>query len=217
MADLVQFPARRQQADDTRQRLLDLAWEMVRRHGPEGFTMRQLALQAGVAVGLPYAHFKSREGLLDELRIRFWDRLDDQLAAATGSSLDAAAPESYERMTRFGLATAVRFALEEPNLYRLIALQPGSRLTESVFQRELRTAQPFVTFLLRGQEAGEFHFAGDPTVFALALWTSIQGYVLRMGAQLPEVMRPYQRQVLEEIFEAFFARIRRRPTGGASS
>jgi AcrR family transcriptional regulator len=213
MAAVVQFPNRRQQADETRQRLLDLAWDMVHGDGPEKLNLRQLAGRAGVAVGLPYAHFKSRDGLLDALRLRFWDHLDSLLAAGTGMTPDTAQPESFERMTRLGLTTAARFALTAPNLFRLIALQPGATLSDEVFARELRTAQPFIAFLMRGQEAGEFHFDGDPTVFALALWTSIQGYVLRMGAQLPEPMRAYQERVLEEIFEAFFARIRRRDAG----
>jgi len=212
-----QFPARKQQADETRARLIDLAWEMVAREGTADFTMRQLAARAGVAVGLPYAYFKTREGLLDELRIRVWDRIDEVILAATGVPPDQATPESFEAFVRAGLKAVVRFALGEPHVYGLIALTPGVTLSEHVLARELQSAQPFINFLIRGEEQGEFEFEGNPTVFALALWTSVQGYVQRMGARMPDIFKPFQENVLDEILDAFFARIRatrRTRTGG---
>lgn len=207
----VHFPARKQQADDTRARLLDVAWDMVRADGPAAFSMRQLAAQAKVAVGLPFAYFKSKEELLDELRIRYWDSIEVELSRGLGGKLPARRPSSFEALARRGLTLAVQYALREPNLYNLIALNPGATLSEAVFVRELKTAQPFVELLSHGQEAGEFVFSGDPTVFALALWTSLQGYIERMGARLPRLFRPYQERVFDEILEAFFSRIRRTP------
>lgn len=206
------FPARKQQADETRARLLELAWLMVRADGPAAFTMRQLAQKAGVAVGLPYSYFKTREALLDELRVRFWDELDRVTMAEIGSLAPSAAHGAFERLARAGLLAAVRYSLAEPNLYSLIALAPGTSLTESVFARELQTAQPFIAFLVQGQDSGEFEFQGDPIVFALALWTAIQGYIQRLGAQMPEVFRSYQEAVLDEILESFFSRVRRTPS-----
>lgn len=205
------FPARRQQADDTRARLLQLAWDMVRSEGPAAFTMRRLAHAANVASGLPHAHFESRDQLLDLLRIRLWDELDQAVERHFAAHPIAPGPRHFERMARAGLGAVVDFALAEPNLYTLIALTPGTRLTQPVFDRELRTAQPFIAFLVQGQAADEFAFPGDPIVFALALWTSLQGYIQRLGAQMPDLFRNYQVAVLDEILDAFFDRIRVAP------
>lgn len=202
------FPARRQQADDTRARLLQLAWDMVRAEGPSAFTMRRLAQAANVASGLPHAHFASREHLLDQLRIRFWDELDQTVGRHLEEHPEPPGPRLHERTARAALHAVVRFALAEPHLYSLIALTPGSQLTDAVFTREVQTAQVFITLLVTGQQAGEFAFPGDPIVFALALWTSLQGYIHRLGAQVPDVFRSFQVAVLDEIFDAFFDRIR---------
>lgn len=217
MATPIQFPQRKQQAGETRSRLLDTAWEMVRADGAAGFTMRKLAQKASVAVGLPFAYFKSRELLLDELRMRVWDEIDQAALSALASLPSPTEPPSFERLARTGLLAAVQYSLDHPRLYDLIALNPGERLTDAVLARELQTAQPFVSFLLQGREAREFDFHGDPIVFALALWSAVQGYIQRLGAQTPEMFRSYQEAVLAETLEAFFSRIRRKPLAASSA
>ena len=195
---------RRLQADHTRARMLEAAWDMVRTHGPAAFTVRRLASRVVVATGLPSVHFGSREGLLDELRVRVWDQIDAVIATAQRDPALA----TVEARVRAGIRAVAQFALDEPHLYALLALVPGAVLSDAVLAREVRTAQPFVQRLIEGAAAGELRFSGDPVVFALALWTSVQGYVLRMSATLPAPFRAYQARVLDEILDAFFARVR---------
>lgn len=199
---------RKEQLAATRARLFDLAWEMVRDAGPTALSIRELASRAGVATGLPFAHFGSREGLLDQLRVRVWDRLDLVITGAI-SAAPTTGSRRHEARVRAGVTAVVAWALAEPHLYALVALVPGEMLSETALSREVRTAQPFVQFLYEGQAAGEFAFDRDPAVFALALWTSVQGYIMRMGARLPDMFRIYQAAVLDEILDAFFARARR--------
>ena len=49
---------------DTRSRILDAAWALVRRHGASSATMAEIAGAAGVSRQLVYFHFENRAGLL---------------------------------------------------------------------------------------------------------------------------------------------------------
>jgi AcrR family transcriptional regulator len=209
---------RKQQADHTRARLLELAWELVQREGLPSFTVRRLAAQAGVAVGLPYVYFGTRDGLLDELRERAWDRVDSAIEAAIGPEAALATAHLDEGTIRRGIHGVVDFAIAQPNVFSLVALTPGTQLSDRALLREAASAQKFLRALLRGQKDGHFQFRGDPIVFALALWTSLQGHIQRMSASASPVFMAFQAQVLEQILDVFFHHVRPAlppPTGAA--
>jgi AcrR family transcriptional regulator len=199
---------RQQQADLTRERLLGAAWDIVCEAGPSAFSMRTLAARANVATGLPFAHFGSREALLDELRIRAWDQLE--AAVVPDPPVDPATlpASAYETGLRTAMTAIADFALREPFVYDLVAIVPGMRLGGAVLEREVRAASRLVAFLRAGEAAGAFRFERDVVVFALALWTSLQGFVTRMRADLDPGFRAIQQRVLEEVLDSFCARIR---------
>ena len=199
---------RQQQADLTRERLLDAAWDLVREAGPTAFAMRALATRAGVATGLPFAHFGSREALLDELRIRAWDQLEAAVVPEPPIDPATLPASAYEAGLRAALTAIADFALREPTVYDLVAIVPGMRLGGAVLEREVRAASRLVAFLRAGEAAGAFRFESDVVVFALALWTSLQGFVTRMRADLDPGFRAIQQRVLEELLDSFCARIR---------
>lgn len=69
--------------------LLDQAAEMVRTHGVEGLSLRELARRAGVSHGAPRSHFADRQALLDALGELGFVRLADEVqgAIAAGTTL----------------------------------------------------------------------------------------------------------------------------------
>ena len=52
---------------DLRRALTEAAWELVREHGLDALTLREVARKVGVTHAAPYHHFESREALLDAL------------------------------------------------------------------------------------------------------------------------------------------------------
>jgi len=58
---------REEQKKQRRQQILDAAEEMIRRDGPEGLGMRELANDSGVSLVTPYNLFKSKRGVLQGL------------------------------------------------------------------------------------------------------------------------------------------------------
>lgn len=57
----------REEAEATRQALLDTALELFSRHGAEAVTLKQIAAQAGVTHGAMYWHFRNKGDLLVQL------------------------------------------------------------------------------------------------------------------------------------------------------
>lgn len=201
-------PRKRRGGLETRERLLDLAYTIVRDEGLEALTIRELATRGDVAVGLPHAHFRSRDGLLDELRARAWDEFDRVVDGVFDPASITDATTDYEGVVRGCVRAIVDFAFREPNLFEILMVTPSTQISEAILAREMRTAKRFVDFLTAGQRHGVFHFESDPFVFALALWTSLTGYVQRASADMLPAARKYHGRVLDEILDTYFARIR---------
>lgn len=103
----------------TRERLLAAAMRRFATDGFEGASVRAIAADAGVATGLLYAHFDSKDTLLLALFIRSMQQVQDTFAAAM-----AAAP-------RHGVAALIRAAVHavraDVDFWRLsyaVRLQP---------------------------------------------------------------------------------------------
>lgn len=199
---------KRREGPSTRDRLVGLAYTLVRDEGLSALTIRELANRADVAVGLPHAHFGSREGLLDELRTRAWDEFDGVVDRVIDPTAEVGPETDFEGVVRGCVKAIVDFSFREPNLFELLVVTPQTTVSEAILVREMRTAKRFVDFLVQGQALGVFRFEADPFVFALALWTSIVGYVQRAGADMLPAARKYHARVLDELLEVYFSRIR---------
>jgi AcrR family transcriptional regulator len=60
---------------ETRARILDAAMELFRRHGFEETTMREIAAEAGVAIGAAYYYFDSKDAIV----LAFYDQSQQEL------------------------------------------------------------------------------------------------------------------------------------------
>lgn len=103
---------------DLRNALVDEALTILAAEGSREITLRELARRLGVTHAAPYAHFADKTALLEAIADEGFTRLSAALAQA--STVGAAAGE---HLIAQGLAY-VRFARENPNLYRLMFADP---------------------------------------------------------------------------------------------
>lgn len=100
---------------DLRRALLDASLSLIERHGPEGFTLRAAAREAGVTAGAPYHHFEDKDALIGALADEGFELFYGALASA------AAEPAESMRERTDNMAIAyVRFAVEHPTRFRLM-------------------------------------------------------------------------------------------------
>ena len=97
---------------DLQQQVHDQALAVVREHGDSAISLRALAKQIGVSAPALYRHFADRESLLAELAISGFEALRQRL-------LQVKHTPPRQALIGIGLAY-VRFAQDEPNLYRLM-------------------------------------------------------------------------------------------------
>ncbi len=126
---------------DLRAALIRAADEIISESGIEGFSLRAAAARAGVSPGAPAHHFGSAKGLLTEVALLGFERVDGYLEKVEPCG-DVAAD-----MRAVSLAF-VRFALDNPGHFRLmfrndlinrddpryaeISHKPGARLSAAV-------------------------------------------------------------------------------------
>ena len=97
----------RQVASDRREALVEAAIESLKRHGHEGLSVRRIAAEAGVSIGLINHHFPNKDTLVAESYRTFSRRLTESFEAAVAPR----GPEPRERLRAFFKAV---FSRPEP-------------------------------------------------------------------------------------------------------
>ena len=64
--------------------LVEAALHAIAEHGPDGFTLRDVARRAGVSPAAPYRHFQDKDGLFAAVVAECADRLGQMVTAAAG-------------------------------------------------------------------------------------------------------------------------------------
>ena len=132
--------------EETRARILAAALELFRRQGFERTTMREVAGEAGVALGSAYYYFDAKEALV----LAFYERASDEMHARIEAALAGeagVAPKSLEK--RLGVILDAKFEYFAPNRLFLGALSgyaadpsnplsPFSKETRHIRERDLR-------------------------------------------------------------------------------
>ncbi len=101
-------------SDETRSRILEAALFVFRERGFEKATMREIAAEAGVAVGAAYYYFDSKDALV----MAFYERAQGEMHGEIEAALDRA--ESLE--ARLRVIIEAKFAYFKPNRKLLGAL-----------------------------------------------------------------------------------------------
>ncbi|MGH8865844.1 MAG: transcriptional regulator BetI [Burkholderiales bacterium] len=87
----------RRAADDRRQALVDATITSLRRHGHEGLSVRRIAAEAGVSIGLINHHFPNKNTLIAE-SYRHFSR---QLSEGFSEGVSRAPPDPRARLRAF--------------------------------------------------------------------------------------------------------------------
>ena len=101
---------------DVERELLSAAEAVLARDGPGGLTVRAVAAEAGIAPMGVYNRLGGKDGLVDALLIKGFDRLRVTVDAAMN---DTAEPNMRARFLSCGLSYR-RFALDNPHFYAIM-------------------------------------------------------------------------------------------------
>jgi TetR/AcrR family transcriptional regulator, fatty acid metabolism regulator protein len=169
-------------ADDKRQQILAAAVRVFAAQGYEASRVGDVAREAGVAYGLVYHYFGSKDAVLEAVFREQWGRL--LAAVALAEETGETAPEQLELVVKIVL----RAWRDDPDLVRLLVRE----ITRSPhIQDELdEIGQAFASLeriVSRGQEEGTLRGDVDARIAAFMLYGAMEevltGWVL---GQLPD-------------------------------
>jgi AcrR family transcriptional regulator len=153
---------------DLRRALVDAAAKIVAKEGVAAVSLREVARLAGVSHNAPYRHFESLQALLAAVAAEGYDEFGKQLTEAA-----EAEPRPAARKKAVGRAY-LRFALEHPNLYRLMF---GAELDKSEHP-DLRAATDKAFTILTGTIPKAGRAAHTDAIIAWALVHGLASLVL---------------------------------------
>lgn len=158
---------------DTADRLLDAAEALLTEHGPDGFSLREVARRTGVTPMAVYRHYDGLEALRDALRDRGYRRLmvhfQEVLAEGDPRGRLEASAREY-----------VRFGTRNPQLFRLL-FSGGPPPEQAALNADLRRNASSFRFMVdrvREAMAAGILAPGDPEARAIDWWALFHGLVV---------------------------------------
>ena len=169
-------------ADDKSRRILDAAVRVFASHGYDAARVSDIAREAGVAYGLVYHYYASKEAVLEAVFREAWGRL--LVAVALAEQTDADAAEQLELVVKIVL----RAWRVDPDLVRLLVREVTRN--PHIHDELDEIGQAFASLermVRRGQADGTFRAELDPKLASWMVYGALEevltGWVL---GQLPD-------------------------------
>ncbi len=190
--------------EDKRQLILDAAVRVFARKGYHTSRVGDIAEEAGVAHGLLYHYFKSKDELLETIFSNTWTLMLEAISGV--ESLDEPARETLRKVS----AIVLRAWRDTPDIVRVLVRE----VTRSPhLQQEIgETEQAFAALervIRKGQQAGEFRDDIEPRfasfIFYGALEEILTGWVMGQLPDTEEDVRLAERTVVEMLCDGLLA------------
>ncbi len=155
-------------SEEKRRQILDAAVRVFARKGFHTSRVGDIAAEAGVAHGLLYHYFDSKNELLETIFRENWDVLLDRIAAVEAN--DEPAPQQLRHVS----AILLRTWLHTPDVVRVVVREFGR--SPEVAQRLGELAKPIEAverLIARGIERGELRGDLDPKLAATVFYGPI--------------------------------------------
>src|SRR5262245_35782555 len=157
---------------DKRRQILDAAIRVFARQGFHSTRVSDIADEAGVAYGLVYHYFKSKEEVLNELFSERWSLLLAAIDEADGSA--GLAPRAKLEAVSGFIVDSYR---HDPELMKVIIVEV-TRAANSFGRThlpEIRSAYDSIAKIVaEGQESGAFRRDIDPTFASMSFYGAIE-------------------------------------------
>jgi AcrR family transcriptional regulator len=158
-------------AIDKRRQILDAAIRVFARQGFHSTRVSDIADEAGVAYGLVYHYFKSKDEVLNELFSARWSLL---LAAIEEADVGGASPRAKLEAVAGFIVDSYR---HDPELMKVIIVEV-TRAANSFGRTHLpeirRAYDSIAKIVAEGQEAGSFRGDIDPTFASMSFYGAIE-------------------------------------------
>ena len=184
---------REKQKEKRRQDLLDLSLHLFIHKGYNGTTVRDIAKEANISVGLLFHYFPAKQAILEELV---------KLTEYGISNMIELLLSDKEPIVIFDqIAKLIMESFTDSHTQKLFLLVNQIKTLESIPEiaseilSSVDTVKTSIPLIIKGQKTGEIK-KGDPIALSLAFWGAIQG-IAEMLVWFPESPIPDYRCILD--------------------
>lgn len=160
---------------DLKNALLDSSIALLRNHGPQAFSLRELALSLGVSSAAPYRHFKTKEKLFSALAVQGFE----VLTMGFRKAIEAHPFEPMEQLHGIGVSY-YRFAGEHPEQLQMMFgnIIPQIEIAnDAEFGAAAGKAFKALCEAVKAcQDAGLLDVKMDVKKLAIIIWSAIHGF-----------------------------------------
>ncbi len=178
-----------EQATDKRRVILDAAVKVFAREGFHGCRVADIADEAGVAYGLVYHYFRSKDEILDTLFLERWGLMLEEIARVDGESAPA----------REKLAAVAGFIIDsyrhDPDLMKVIIVdvtRAANSFGRSHLEKIREAYELIGAIVASAQQNGELRSDITPAFAAMAFYGAVEqvltGWIFDI---LPEAAEDY--------------------------
>src|ERR671921_1829921 len=151
----------------TRETLLDAALSLLEERGPGALRIRDLAAAAEQSTMGVYTHFGSKQGLLEQLYLHGFERLEERLNSVPSDG------RGRQELLAFALAYR-QFALDNEALYGLMF----ERATPDFVPSDASRMAALTTFEMLAARVADWRpHSADPAADAHLVWATMHGLV----------------------------------------
>jgi len=186
-------------ATDTKNKILDLAAELLQNRGYKGFSYAHIAAELGIKNAAVHYHFPTKADLGTAMITRFREQFQSWTA-----HLDNKYPQQVEHLLDGYIAVPRSFIKNDNVVCPLGVLESDFNILPDTMQRETRGLSYdmrawFSGVLNLGREQGIFEFSGPAADKALMITAALQGASLMAGAESPELFETTVTQIKRDL------------------
>ena len=159
-------------AADRRRQILDAAVKVFARRGFTQCRVSDIADEAGVAYGLLYHYFRSKDEVLDTLFLERWSVMVDVIAEVDARD-DATTREKLEAVASF----IIESYRHDPDLMKVIIVEvtrAANTFGRTHIEEIQRAFNGIAQIIEKGQQSGELRTAVTPVFGAMAFYGAIE-------------------------------------------
>jgi AcrR family transcriptional regulator len=199
---------------DLKQALLDEAVKLIEDEGLRGFSLRKLAVRAGVSHAAPYRHFENKDEILVTLMLEGHKRLRRALLDASEGTKTTASNRCLAMSRAY-----LDFARQNPEYLRVMfsreAMAAAVKLADkhAIHQQDYDSFGVVESTIRDCQKEGSLPRNADPAALAILVWAEVHGLALLCNegtiATMSEMRGSSEARTLENMFALMKARFKR--------
>jgi AcrR family transcriptional regulator len=177
---------------------LNIAFEFIKNDEIDNLTLKVLSDKTGTSRSAIYRHFKNKDALIETMIVEGFDKFDANISPMLLNS-------DKSLMDRFYVSgkALIDFAIENPNLYRLLFGKKYSHIRESLMSMEDEDCSGFGALkkaIQEGQKSGILKKT-DSYHQAIVIWSSLHGLASLMIDGFMDIEKIYD-ELYDEMFKS---------------